>query len=103
MLYNQPSPTIAETFYKTAKDSASGNNPNWHRILILVGIIDADKSTKMNPIYIEPHSKNRYNDIKQIIEWLRPYSNSDILVSNTITSMDNILKHWKNSYDKKQS
>jgi len=103
MLYNQPGPTIAEMFYNAAKETAAGNKPNWHRILILVGIIDSDKSTKINPIYMEPYSKHHYNDIKQIIEWLRPYSNSDILISNTIINMDKILKNWKDTYDKKQS
>jgi len=103
MLYNQPGPTISETFYNAAKDTAAGNRPNWRKILILVGIIDADKSTKNNLIYIEPDSKNRYDDIKQKIEWLRPYSNSDILVSNTVIRMDSILKRWKDLYNKKQS
>ena len=101
MLYNQPGPTIAETFYNAAKETAAGNNPNWHRILVLVGIIDADKSTKTKPIYIEPYSINHYNDIKQVIEWLRPYSNLDILVYNTIIHTDKTLKHWKDSYDTK--
>lgn len=92
MLYNKFR-TIEDTFSDAAKDTIDGRNVNWHVILVSCGLIDMDKSSKFNTVCVKPNGKYHYDDLKQKIEWLRPYYRVDPLITTVINNMDDILKY----------
>lgn len=95
MLYNQPGPTVEECFLTAYKKSLTGDNSYWHRTLVLSGLIDAEKSTKSKTVCTRPSSNVSYEEIKQKIEWLRPFSKSSPLVETVINKIDASLNNWE--------
>jgi len=92
MLYNKPR-TIEAVFSEAATDTVNGKNVKWHQILVMCGLIDADKSNKKNVVCVTPSSEHQHNDLKQKTEWLRRYYTVDPLITTVVNKMDDILKH----------
>lgn len=94
--YNSPE-TIEENFSNSADKSMNNIYVNWHIILVSCGLIDIDSSTRDNTVCVIPMNQNQHDDLKQKVEWLRPYYAVDPLVANVIVNMDIVLMKWKNN------
>jgi len=56
-----------------------------------------DKTSKNNTVCVKHNNQYHYNDLKEKIEWLRPYYSVVPLITTVINKMDDILEQLKST------